>query len=192
MKKRNVNSAEQRQVLKLKDKTYMIKDSVRKLYEAQLEKKRFEEHYNTVRKKEQVAISNYVFTQLPKGETSFIVELDEGMSFYTNHTTVRATVVRRKTIDWLVGKLKKKLPKSVLKQVIIKDYTVKDMQGLIDYMKELGADAKRFKKYIEVAEKFDTAKLDELYEKGELNREDIKDCYDVNVSEPYVRLTKVD
>ena len=175
----------------MKDKTYMIKDSVRKLYEAQQEKKRFEEHFNAVKKKEQIAISNYAFTQLPKGETSFEVELNEGMHYYENHETVRVTIVRRKTIDWLIGKLKKNLPKKVLKQVIKKEYVVKDMQGLIAYMQELGADAKRFKKYIDVTEELDTNKLNELYEKGELDKEDIKGCYDVVVSEPYVRLTKV-
>lgn len=175
----------------MKDKTYMIKDSVRKLYEAQLEKKRFEEHFNAVKKKEQVAISNFAYTQLPKGETSFEVELDEGLHFYESHETIRVTIVRRKTIDWLIGKLKKKLPEETLKKVVTKEYTVKDMQGLIAYMQELGADAKRFKKYISVTEELDTDKLNELYEKGELNRENIKGCYDVVVSEPYVRLTKV-
>ena len=44
----------------------LIKDSVRKLYDAQQEKKQFDKYYEEVRKKEQLAISNFMFTNLPK------------------------------------------------------------------------------------------------------------------------------
>ena len=63
----------------------LIKDSVRKLYDAQQEKKQFDKYYEEVRKKEQLAISNFMFTSLQKGQNSFEIELDEGEGYYTNH-----------------------------------------------------------------------------------------------------------
>ena len=36
-----------------------IKDNVRRLYDAQQEKKQFDKYYDEVRKKEQLAISNF-------------------------------------------------------------------------------------------------------------------------------------
>ena len=58
-----------------------IKDSVRKLYDAQQEKKQFDKYYEEVRKKEQLSISNFMFTNLPKDQNSFEIELDEGAGY---------------------------------------------------------------------------------------------------------------
>ena len=74
----------------------LIKDSVRKLYDAQQEKKQFDKYYDEVRKKEQLSISNFMFTSLPKGQNSFEIELDEGAGYYTNHVKLNVTRVRTK------------------------------------------------------------------------------------------------
>lgn len=74
----------------------LIKDSVRKLYDAQQEKKQFDKYYEEVRKKEQLAISNFMFTSLQKGQNSFEIELDEGKGYYTNHVKLNVTRVRTK------------------------------------------------------------------------------------------------
>ena len=168
-----------------------IKDSVRKLYDAQQEKKQFDKYYEEVRKKEQLSISNFMFTNLPKDQNSFEIELDEGVGYYTNHMKLNVTRIRTKKVTWLLDKLKQRLGKDIYKDVVDKTYTVNDMQGLIRYLKTCGVDPKKFKKFIDVAEELDETKLDTYYETGALKKSDIEGCYDVKVGEPYIRLTEL-
>jgi hypothetical protein len=169
----------------------LIKDSVRKLYDAQQGKKQFDKYYEEVRKKEQLAISNFMFTSLPKGQNSFEIELDEGAGYYTNHVKLNVTRVRTKKVTWLLGKLKQKVGKDIYSEVVNKTYTVNDMQGLIRYLKTCGVDPKKFKRFIDVTEELDETKLDTYYETGALKTKDIEGCYTVKMGEPYIRITEL-
>lgn len=171
--------------------TLPIKDSVRKLYDAQQEKKQFDKYYEEVRKKEQIAVSNFMFTNLPKDQNSFDIELDEGANYYTNHIKLRVTRVRTKKITWLLDKLKQKLNKDTYKDLVDKTYTISDMQGLIKYLKSCGVDPKKFKKYIEVEEQLNEIKLNTYYETGALDKKDIEGCYIVKMGEPYIKITEL-
>ena len=168
-----------------------IKDSVRKLYDAQQEKKQFDKYYEEVRKKEQLAISNFMFTSLPKEQNSFEIELDEGAGYYTNHVKLNVTRIRTKRVTWLLDKLKQKLGKDTYKDVVDKTYTINDIQGLIKYLKSCGVDPRKFKKFIDVDETLNETKLNTYYETGALKKSDIEGCYDVKVGEPYIRLTEL-
>lgn len=168
-----------------------IKDSVRKLYDAQQEKKQFDKYYDEVRKKEQLSISNFMFTNLPKDQNSFEVELDEDVGYYTNHMKLNVTRIRTKKVTWLLDKLKQRLGKDIYKDVVDKTYTVNDIQGLIKYLKSCGVDPRKFKKFIDVDETLNETKLDTYYETGALKKSDIEGCYDVKFGEPYIRLTEL-
>lgn len=168
-----------------------IKDSVRKLYDAQQEKKQFDKYYDEVRKKEQLSISNFMFTNLPKDQNSFEIELDEGVGYYTNHMKLNVARIRTKRVTWLLDKLKQKLGKDTYKDVVDKTYTINDIQGLIKYLKSCGVDPKKFKKFIDVDETLNETKLNTYYETGALKKSDIEGCYDVKVGEPYIRLTEL-
>ena len=169
----------------------LIKDSVRKLYDAQQEKKQFDKYYEELRKKEQLAISNFMFTSLPKGQNSFEIELDEGAGYYTNHVKLNVIRVRTKKVTWLLDKLKQKVGKDIYSEVVNKTYTVNDMQGLIRYLKTCGVDPKKFKRFIDVTEELDETKLDTYYETGALKTKDIEGCYTVKMGEPYIRITEL-
>lgn len=168
-----------------------IKDSVRKLYDAQQEKRQFDKYYEEVRKKEQLSISNFMFTNLPKGKNSFEIELDEGVGYYTNHMKLNVTRIRTKRVTWLLDKLKQKVGKDIYSEVVNKTYTVNDMQGLIRYLKTCGVDPKKFKRFIDVTEELDETKLDTYYETGALKTKDIEGCYTVKMGEPYIRITEL-
>lgn len=168
----------------------LIKDSVRRLYELGQEKKKFDDYYNQVRKKEQLMVSNFMFSNLPKDENSFEITLDEGISFYTNPTKVIVTRIRTKKVLWFVEKLKEKLDKKTYNEIVDKTYTINDMEGLIKYLKSCGVDAKKFKKFIEVNEEVDETKLNNLYDRGEIKKKQIEDCYEVKLGEPYIRITE--
>ena len=167
-----------------------IKESVQKLYKAQQDKKKFDKYYEDVRKKEQLCISNWMFSNLKNGENSFTVKLDNGMDFYSNPVTVTVTKVRRKKITWDLEALRKKLSKEKFTTVVNKEYTVVDMPGLVKYLKTCGVDAKKFKKFINVSETLDETKLDTMYETGKLKQEEIRGCYTVGMPEPYFRITE--
>lgn len=167
-----------------------IKESVQKLYKAQQDKKKFDKYYDDVRKKEQLCISNWMFSNLKNGENSFTVKLDNGMDFYSSPVTVTVIKVRRKKITWDLEALRKKLSKEKFTTVVNKEYTVVDMPGLVKYLKTCGVDAKKFKKFINVSETLDETKLDTMYETGKLKQEEIRGCYTVGMSEPYFRITE--
>lgn len=171
--------------------TLPIKDSVRKLYDAQQEKKKFDKYYEEVRKKEQIAVSNFMFTNLPKDQNSFDIELDEGANYYVNHTKLRVTKVRTKKVVWLLDKLKQRLTKETYKDIVDKTYTINNIQGLIKYLKSCGVDPKKFKKYIEVEERLNETKLDSYYEIGALDKKDLEGCYTVKMGEPYIKLIEL-
>lgn len=168
-----------------------IKGSVTRLYDAQQEKKDFDLYYETLRKKEQLSICNFMFTNLPKGQDSFELELDEGITHYTNHTKVRVTKIRRNKILWNLVQLKKKLDKKLYKQIVTKEYTINDMNGLIEYLKSCGVNPNEFKKYIDVDETLNEAELDRLYDTGKITKGQLEGCYVSELSEPYIRLTEL-
>ena len=178
------------QDMKTNNTTALIKDSVRKLYEAQKRKKKVDEYYNEVRKKEQLAISNYIFSMLQKGENSFDITLDDGEDYYANHVKLKVTRVRKKSITWDIDKLKKKLDKKVIKKIITKKYTINDMSGLVEYLKECGVNPKKFKKFLTVDEELNEVELNRLYDLGEIDKEQVNGCYKMEMSEPYIKLTE--
>ena len=63
--------------------------------------------------------------------------------------------------------------------------------GKVKYLKACGVDAKKFKKYITVTEEVQDEKIDNLYEVGEITKEDITDCYTVECGEPYITLREL-
>jgi len=178
------------QDMKTNNTTALIKDSVRKLYEAQKRKKKVDEYYNEVRKKEQLAISNYIFSMLQKGENSFDITLDDGEDYYADHVKLKVTRVRKKSITWDIDKLKKKLDKKVIKKIITKKYTINDMSGLVEYLKECGVNPKKFKKFLTVDEELNEVELNRLYDLGEIDKEQVNGCYKMEMSEPYIKLTE--
>ena len=168
-----------------------VKDSVKRLYLAQQEKKSFESYYEALRKKEQLIISNYMFANLKKGEESFQIRLDEGREFYTNPKTLNITRVRRKKIVWDFDKIRSRVSKSVAKKIINKRYAVNDMEGLICYLKKCGVNPKKFKSFIDVEEEMNKEQLEQCYEMGELKHSDIKGCYKLELGEPFIQLREV-
>lgn len=167
-----------------------IKESVRKLYELQQEKKKFDAYYKEVRNKEQLCISNFMFSNLEKSENSFEITLDSGVSYYKDNVGLKVTKVRTKKVVWVLEKLKEKLSKPKQKQVINKTYVIKDFNGLVKYLKTCGVDAKKFKKYIEVQENLNEEELNRLYEVGEISRKEVDGCYTIQMGEPYIKITE--
>lgn len=168
----------------------LIEGSVRRLYEAKQEKDSVDRYYEQVKKKESVAISNFIFSSIPN-QDSFDITLEEGERYYSSHKKLHVTRVRRKKVMWKLEEMKKKLPKEKYKAIVTKTYTVTDMEGLIKYLKQCGVDPKKFKKFISVEQAVNEKSLDMLYETGILREKELSGCYDVQMSDPYIKITEV-
>lgn len=153
------------------------------LYNLQQQKKDFDKYYNETRKKEQLAISNFMFSNLKDNVNTFDIGVGD--------KNIKVTKVRTKKIIWDIEKLKQRVPKSLTKQFISKTYIVNDMQELVKYLKSCGVDAKKFKKFIDVKEEVDNDKLNNLSELGEIKMKDIKGCYELQLGEPYIKITEM-
>ena len=167
-----------------------VSDSVKALYKAQMDKKRFDKAYREIQKKESLFLSNFIFSSFPKGESSFTTVIKPD-TFIKEEKYVRVTMVRRKTVKWDTKKLRKSLGKKLFYSVVQKTYEITDMQGLVDYLKQCGVDPKKFKRFVGVTEKVDTQKIDKLYMSGVITKKDISGCYDVDMGEPYIKLTEL-
>lgn len=160
-----------------------ISKSVKALYNLQQQKKDFDKYYNETRKKEQLAISNFMFSNLKDNVNTFDIGVGD--------KNIKVTKVRTKKILWNIEKLRQRIPKEIYKKFIVKTYTINDMQGLVKYLKSCGVDAKKFKKFIDVKEEVDNDKLNNLSELGEIKMKDIKGCYELQLGEPYIKITEM-
>lgn len=160
-----------------------ISKSVKALYNLQQQKKEFDKYYNETRKKEQLAISNFMFSNLKDNVNTFDIGVGD--------KSIKVTKVRTKKILWDIEKLKQRIPKSITKQFINKTYTINDIYGLIEYLKKCGVDAKKFKKFIDVTETVDNDILNNLSELGVLKTKDVKGCYELQLGEPYIKITEM-
>lgn len=167
-----------------------VTDSVKALYKAKEDKRRLDKAYEEVNKKESLFLSNFIFSSLPRGQNSFstIIEPDTADG---EPKVITATRIRRKKVLWDTKKLRKALGKKLFSSVVRKTYTVTDMPGLIEYLKRCGVEPKKFKQFIGVDEAVDTQKVDKLYLSGVITKKDISGCYDVELGEPYIRLTEL-
>lgn len=168
-----------------------IEDSVRKLYEAIQKQKEVADYVQAVKQKEYLSISNWMFSNLKKGTEQFEVRLDDGEKYYTNPINLKVTRIRRKTLVWDLDMLRTVLGRTRYENVVNKTYTINNMSGLVAYLKTCGVDPKKFKQFIDVEQKLDEMKMDTLLEKGEITETEIKNCYHVEVGDPYFRLNEM-
>lgn len=98
-------------------------------------------------------------------------------------------MIERTSIVWDAEKLEKRLPKSIAKKVIKKQYRINDMQGLITYLKSCNVDPVIFKKYIQVEKTVDQKAVDHLGNIGQISVRNISGCYIVKCQKPYFTLS---
>ena len=94
-----------------------IEGNVRRLYEAKCEYDKVKKYYDETKKKESVAISNFMFSNMP-GENGFDITLLEGCTYYDNPKKLHVTRARRKKVVWNVEILKERMAKDKRQGVI--------------------------------------------------------------------------
>ena len=156
-----------------------MKSSVERYYSA---KKKVEEN-NLIVKQE---AENIMQMMKRKQRDSFIIKVETESLCETN---LRFTKVVTKKIVWNIKKLKQKLKKEIYNEVVEKAYYITDMKGLTEYLKKCGVQASEFKKYIDIQERVNERKIDNLSEIGKIEKTDIEGCYEVALGKPYLKMT---
>lgn len=170
---------------------HMMKDieiSICKILDAQKKKKEAEQYYEAVRKRESVNISNYMFTDLEKGTNFFDIDVVD--RDYVRQS-VRVNRIRKKKIVWNLKNLSKNLNRKQYRKIVNREYTINDMTGLSEYLKSCGVNADKFKSFICISEDVNKSALEQCIEVGDIQREQLKGCYHVDIGEPIIRITNI-
>lgn len=101
----------------------------------------------------------------------------------------KATRVVPTHVSWDPNKLKKKLPDEFVSDVIKRQRDLVDLQGLVNYMRSLGGNAKKFWSFFNTTEFVDTEQLDQLFDLGEIEWDDVSGCYSVSTKPSQYRVT---
>lgn len=167
----------------------LLKQNVLNLYRARRELVRVKKETDEIIKQETVNIKNFMFCNM--GEASdFNMVLDMGDELYREPIEVKVSKVTPKKIDWDVKGLKKVLSKDQASRVLQKKYEVVDMPGLIEYLKSCGVNPSEFKKHIVVNESVNVTELNNIYETGEADINELKKCCSVTEGTSYIKITE--
>ena len=163
---------------------------MRILYEARKKLNSVKKYVDDINKKESLYIKNFMFSNIR--DKLFDITLDEGESYYQKPQKVRVQQVVRERIVWNIEKLKQKLDKKTLNNIVDKEYVINDMKGLSEYLKSCGVSAKEFKKYVTVNESINDKAIESAYQLGFIKKKQIEGCYEVeNIGEPYIKITEL-
>lgn len=112
--------------------------------------------------------------------------------FKSKKGLIKARPILNTKITWFVDKLSEKLSKNVFSEVMSKTYTITDFDGLVSYLKSCGVDPKEFKKFIDVEQKVDDKKIDQLSKLGEITQEQLAGCYEVQATLKYIKISELE
>lgn len=164
-----------------KQESLKFKNAVKTLYEKQIRLKEVQGKYLKIKEELTRDISNFYFTKGIEGAVTFPVDL-QGSIGRVNLVVRR---IQRVDIKFDPDKVEKALGKELSKKAVLKSYEVSNIVGLLEYVKELGADPKVIKGFLNVHKTVDQKMLDNLEKLGLINSSQLKGCYTVNKQEPY-------
>lgn len=145
------------------------------------------------KRKQKIDRANKLFDKYKKSFYSKMLNNDidsiKVKNFYSDDEEISATKIQSTTITFDVDKVEKKIGKKHASEIISKEYTISDFEGLIKYLKSIGANPKKFKQFIEVNKTIDRKKLDNLEELGLLSLDDLAGTYEVKVNNPYYKVS---
>lgn len=116
----------------------------------------------------------------------------EEFNVVSKGVNLKVRPIVNKKIIWDFDKLESKVDKSLLKQFVLKEYVIEDFDGLIKYLKSCGVNPKKFKEFLKVNKKVDSKALDQLYDLGEIEFEDVCECYKVEITSGYVKISELE
>ena len=117
---------------------------------------------------------------------------EKSYDFTQSNRRLKATFVENKKIDFNVEMIEQVVDKNLFEEFVDKTYTISDYEGLVKYLKSLGANPKVFKEFIHCEKQINKSKLNQLSELGDISLDDLEGCYSVSVMSSYVRITETE
>lgn len=102
------------------------------------------------------------------------------------------TRIQKVLITFDIPALERALPKEHRDDVIVKSYTISDFDGLVKYLKSIGADPRVFKTFLTVSKAVDEKALDQLEAVGKIDARTLENCYTVHKKDPYFTIRSKD
>lgn len=158
--------------------TAECRESVRKFFEKQTRLKQIQSQFGDLKAQFNSDMEDYFKSE---GIGKSITFSYDGF----NESELVVNRIQKVSVEFNPNKLEKALGKELSKSVIVKQYEITNIDGLIAYLKECNVDPKKFKSFLSVTKSVDTNALDILEEKGEITTEQVKDCYTVKHHSPY-------
>ena len=150
-----------------------IYDKLKRYDESNKKVKEVNERFNSMK----VRMNKLLFNRFGEDSNQLAIKPDEND---LEAKSIKISRVDRIMVDFNIPKMKKQVNKKALKKVISKQYVVNDILGLVNYLKEIGADAEIVKSFIGTIETVDQKQLDKCYSLGEVSDEEIKGVYEVD------------
>ena len=107
---------------------------------------------------------------------------DNTTSNQIGNDDIVVTKRERINIIYNIYKLREKLDKNIFKKVTNRRYYVKDLDGLVELMKQAGIKPKDFKKYVDADISVDKSQIKKLYEAGEISISDLEGCFHATIT----------
>lgn len=117
---------------------------------------------------------------------------DKSLQYSVGNRSFKVTDVSPQRIVWDCDKLRERLKQrevdsSVIKKVIESSYAIVDWDGFVSVLKKFGVKPNDVLPFLEVQRKVNQKKIDELSEIGEITKEDIDGCFEVQQTEGYLK-----
>lgn len=148
-----------------------------------------EKEYKEKRQSLMKDISNFLFVN---GINGFIARSVDGKN---QPIAYKVKKVIKNRVIYDADRVEEAIGKELASEIIEKEYTVNDMAGLISYLKDLkecGVDPKVFKEFIDVSKNVNTSNLEQAYQLGKIDMQDLRGCYDVELISYYIDVKEVD
>ena len=115
---------------------------------------------------------------------------EKSYRFENSNRRIKATFVENKKIEFNSEMIEQIIDKELFNEMVDKTYTISDYDGLVTYLKSIGANPKIFKEFIHCEKKVNKSKLNQLSELGDISLDDLEGCYTVSTISSYIKITE--
>lgn len=98
-------------------------------------------------------------------------------------------LITRNNVNFDIEKLKSKINKKQKSKILERKVTISDFSGFSKFMKENGISFSQVKCFLDIDEKVNIKKLDDLFKRDEIDLEKINDCYKI-VKSNYLKISE--
>ena len=117
---------------------------------------------------------------------------ERSYDFIQSNRRLKATFVENKKVDFNVEMIEQIVDKDLFEEFVDKTYTISNYEGLVNYLKTLGANPKVFKEFIHCEKQINKSKLNQLSELGDISLDELEGCYSVSITSSYIKITETE